>query len=81
MVIGSGVVAHTARRAYGNGGGAIWIVGIVPALGIFLAAGSVAHGFYGGMPYSKSPFVFWGVPVAIAAIAAHLAGRIGQWCA
>ena len=74
-----GVAAHASLGfVYGNGGGAIRIVGIVPALGIFLAAGSVAHGFYGGMPYSKSPFVFWGAPVAIAAVAAHLAGGIGQ---
>ena len=52
-----GVAAHASLGlVYGNGGGAIWIVGIVPALGIFLAAGSVAHGSYGGMPYSRPPF-------------------------
>lgn len=76
VIIGGGAAASAARRRFGSGGGAVQIAGVVSALGIFLAAACVASQSYGWIPFRSSPPLFLGaMPVIIAAVATHLAGR------
>ena len=78
VVISGGVAGYIARRKFDARGGLVWIAGVISLLGIFVAAGFVADGFYGRIPFESS-FVFGGAPIAIAAITAHLAGRVCRW--
>ena len=78
VIIGGGAAASAARRRFGSGGGAVQIAGVVSALGIFLAAACVASQSYGWMPFRSPPLFLGAMPVIIAAVAAHLAGRVSR---
>lgn len=77
-IIGGGAAASAAHRKIGSVGGAPRIAGVVSTLGIFLAAACVASEAYGWMPFSSYPLFFGAMPVIIAAVAAHLAGRVSR---
>lgn len=76
VIIGGKVAANTAHRKFDSGGGTPRIAGVVSALGIFLAAACVASQSYGWMPFRSAPLFLGAMPVIIAAVAAHLAGRL-----
>ena len=76
VIIGGKVAANTAHRKFDSGGGTPRIAGVVSALGIFLAAACVASQSYGWMPFRSAPLFLGAMPVIIAAVTAHLAGRL-----
>ena len=78
VIIGGRVAANTAHRKFGSGGGTVRITGVVSALGIFLAAGCVASEAYGWTEFIPFPLFLGAMPVIIAAVTAHLSGRVSR---
>ncbi len=82
-VIGA-VVGFAARRKFDAGAGRTAIVGAIALLGAlvgaYLVAGALLFGgdHHGRVPFSSSPLFLGGVPVAVAAVAAYLAGWVSR---
>ncbi len=85
VVAASGAIAgFTAPRKFDSGAGLSVSAGFISLLGALAGAYLVAGGlllddyYHGQVPFSSSPLFFGGVPVAVAAVTAYLAGWVSR---